>query len=177
MSIAASSDNHEGEHHFNWNTFLGKTFNSTVLFGGLIILLRKPLIKFLSQKSLDVKNDIIHREELLERTSKQLDQIKDRLDRIENEVASLKDTAAQKGAEEQQRIQELGEKEAQHILEITETEINAKVENSLRRLKEKIADLTIDHFKKEIQTQLDPSAHHKIIEKNIDICGAIIERE
>ena len=73
----------EQDHHFNWWGFLGKLFNATVLFGGLIFLLRKPLIKLLSEKSLDVKNDIIRREELLKTTSGQLEEIKKRLEKIE----------------------------------------------------------------------------------------------
>ncbi|HLP61184.1 MAG TPA: hypothetical protein VK186_20245, partial [Candidatus Deferrimicrobium sp.] len=54
------------EHHgFNWWGFFGKLFDSTILFGGIIYLLRKPLINLLAQKSDEVKNDIIAREEQL----------------------------------------------------------------------------------------------------------------
>ncbi len=89
-----------GEHHFNWMGFLGKLFNSTVLFGGLIFLLRKPLIKLLSEKTLEVKNDIIQREELLKTTTTQLEEIKKRLEKIEEEVGGMKNSAGKSGEEE-----------------------------------------------------------------------------
>ncbi len=60
---------------------------------------------------------------------------------------------------------------------MTEEEIDNKVDSAVRALKEKIADLTIDHFKKDIESHLGRKAHEKIIEKNIEISGEIIERE
>lgn len=166
-----------GEYHFDWWGFIGKSINSIILFGGIILLLRKPLIKLLSQKSVDISTDIQQREKEVERTTKELEKIHKRLEKIEEEVAGMKQTAEKSGNEEQKRIEEMGAKEAQRILEVTEAEINTKVENSIRNLKARIADLTIEHFKADIQKQLDKKAHEKIIEKNIQKCGEIIERD
>jgi F0F1-type ATP synthase membrane subunit b/b' len=153
------------------------SINALILFGGMILLLRKPLIKLLAQKSLDIKTGIQQREKEVDRTNSELEKIHKRLEKIEEEVAGMKQTAKESGNQEKKRIEELGAKEAQRILEVTEAEINAKVENSIRNLKAKIADLTIEHFKTDIQKQLDKKAHEKIIEKNIQKCGEIIERD
>ena len=165
------------DHGFDWGQFLGKSFNSLILFGGLILLLRKPIIKLLSQKSLDIQNDIVHREEELDKTSRQLEELHQRLDKIEAEVAGMKKIAEQGGNQEKKRIEALGAQEAQRILELTTAAINTKVENSIRNLKARIAELTIEHFKKDIREQLDKDAHDRIIEKNIKSCGEIIERK
>lgn len=176
VSFAESGEH--GEHHFDWMQFLGKTFNSVVLFGGLVWLLRKPLINLMAQKSLDIKNDIVQREELVKTTTTQLDEIKERLQKIEREVHGMKDSAKKSGNDEKKRIEELGKKEEERILAMTEEEIDNKVESSIRNLKERIADMTIEHFKKDIQTHLDKKAHEKLIEKNIKIIsGETIERE
>lgn len=179
LSFAESGEHGEqAEHHFNWMQFLGKTFNSVVLFGGLIWLLRKPLVNLLAQKSLDIKNDIVQREELVKTTTTQLDEIKKRLEKIELEVQGMKDSAEKSGNDEKKRIEELGKKEEERILAMTEAEIDTKVESSIRNLKERIADMTIEHFKKDIQTHLDKKTHQKLIEKNIRIIsGETIERE
>lgn len=168
----------DGEHHgFDWMQFLGKTFNATVLFGGLILFLRKPIVKLLTQKSLDIKNDIRQREDLLEKTTIQLENLHKRLNRIEDEVIAMKEAAQNSGNEEKKRIEEIGAAESKRIMEVTEAEISAKMENAVRNLKEKIADLTIARFKSDFESKLDKKTHNSIIEKNIDICGAIIERE
>lgn len=165
------------EHHFDWLGFIGKTFNAVVLFGGLIYLLRKPMIAVLSQKTLEINTDMNRREEKLASTTRSLEEIKLRLEKIEEEVAAMKTAAEKSGLTEKSRIETLGDAEASRILEITETEITHKMENAVRNLKARIADMTIDHFKKEIGDHLDPQTHEKIIEKNIDICGDIIERK
>jgi F-type H+-transporting ATPase subunit b len=165
------------EHHFDWMGFIGKVVNSVILFGGLFLLLRKPIGKVLKQKSGEIKADIGHREEQLNMASDQLDDIKNRLSKIEEEIIDMKSAAEKNGNEEQKRLEELGAKEAQRILDITDAEIATKIENSIRNLKARIADLTIEHFKNDIRIRLDEQAHEKIIEKNIEICGDIIERK
>ncbi len=177
-AMAEDGGGHGGEgHHFSWVSFFGKIFNSTVLFGGLIFFLRKPLINLMAQKSLDIKTDIVQREELLQTTTRQLEDIKARLKKIEEEVVTMKESAEKSGIDEKERMEAMGKKEAQRIVDLTAEEIDSKVETSIRNLKAKIADLTIDHFRKDIQAHLDKKAHEKIIEKNIEISGDIIERE
>ena len=174
----AEGEAHGEEHHFDWWGFIGKTFNATLLFGGLIFLARKPLRNLLEQKSLAVKDDIIQREERLKTTAGQLEEIKKRLEKIEDEIQAMKNNAKKSGNDEQKRIEELGEKEAQRIRNLTEEEINTKMETAVRNLKEKIADLTIDHFKEDIRAHLDRETHEQLIEKNIQrISGEAIERE
>lgn len=174
----AEGEAHGEEHHFDWWGFIGKTFNATLLFGGLIYLARKPLRNLLEQKSLAVKDDIIQREERLKTTAGQLAEIKKRLEKIEDEIQTMKNSAKKSGNDEQKRIEELGEKEAQRIRNLTEEEINTKMETAVRNLKEKIADLTIRHFKKDIRAHLDRESHEQLIEKNIArISGEAIERE
>ncbi|MDQ1353188.1 MAG: synthase subunit b [Acidobacteriota bacterium] len=169
----------EGEHHgFNWVGFFGKLFDSTLLFGGLIFLVRKPLIALLAQKSLDIKTDIIDRENQLKNTTVQLKGIMERLEKIAEEVEAVKDSAEKSGNEEKKRIEEAGENEAQRILALTEEEIGNKMETAVRELKERIADLTIEHFKKDIEAHLDPRMHERLIEKNIAVLsGETIERK
>ncbi len=164
------------EHHFDWIGFFGKLLNSTILFGGLILIARKPLIKFLTEKSIDVKKDIKERESDLQDHLSSLKSIKDRLVKIETEVNAMVVSARKSGEEEKQRIEALGKLEAERIVKNTEDEIDARVEASVRVLKEKIADLSIDKFRKNFSSGLDENLHKKIIEKNIEIAGEIIER-
>lgn len=164
-------------HHFHWGHFIGSVLNSTLLFGGLILFLRKPLIKLLTQRTLDIKNDMAERDRTLKTTSQEFEKISRRLDEIEREVQEMKQGARQKGEEQQKKLKTLGEQESRRILDLTRTEIENRVESSLTRLKSKIAQLTIDHFQKDIESRLDDDAHRKIIDRNIDIAGDVIGNE
>jgi F0F1-type ATP synthase membrane subunit b/b' len=179
VALPAASDTPDGhaDHPFNWSDFFGWVVNSTLLFGGLIVLLRKPLIKFLSQKSIDVKADIIGREKELDTMAGQFEEIRGRLGKLEEEVNRIREVARTEGDEEKGRIEKLGEKESQRILALTEAEINNRVESSVAKLKERIADLTIDHFKREFSAGLDGETQKKIVDRNIAISGKILGRE
>jgi len=123
----------------------------------------------LAQKSMDIKTDITQREERLKITDTQLKGILERLAKIEEEVQAVRDSAEKSGNLEKKHIEEAGENEARRILALTEEEIGNKMETAVRNLKERIADLTITHFKKDIAAHLDSPMHERLIEKNIAI--------
>ncbi len=174
--IFASGDGN-GEHGFNWNAFLGRVLNSTLLFGGLFLLLRKPVSKMLAEKTLDIRTDIQKREDTLEHESSRFEDLLKRLEEIEREVAVMKEQAREDGRIEIQRLEELGRVESEKILQLTQEEIRNKMDTALRNLKARIAQLAIDRFKDDINSKLTKEMHQKIIEKNIEICGDIIENE
>lgn len=174
---AAHGEAGHQEHHFNWVHFIGQIVNSALLFGGLIFLLRKPIAKVLGERSVNVKIDIEEREKNLKETTKILADIKNRLDRIEEEVEDMRNSARKSGEEEKEKIKALGKQEAERIVRLNNEEIEQKVESSIRRLKEQVANLTIEKFRKEVKEELDNKMHEKIIEKNIDRIGELIERK
>lgn len=181
ISGALSAENAEGHgtesHAYDWGNLLWKVANSAILFGGLFYLLRKPITGILQRNSEGISLDINRKEESLKETADRLEELKIRLEQIETEVTELKQAAERSGAEEKKRLEELGTHEAQRILELTEREINHKVENAVGHLKARVADMIIDSFKHDIQTQLDTQTHERIIEKNIDVCGDILARQ
>lgn len=174
VSLYAEDGN---SHHFDWNSLIGKILNSTILFGGLFLWLRKPIIEFLTKQSIDIKNDITDREKLLREKTDDLNKLRERLAKIESEVESLKGEASKNGEEEKKRIEELARKEADRIIANSEVEINARIESSIRSLKERVADMTIENFRNEFKKKLDDNLHKKIINDNIGIIGEIDERD
>lgn len=174
--LMASSEGNDS-HHFDWGRFIGSVLNSTILFGALILFLRKPLIKLLSQRSIDVRTDIVERENNVKLTGRQFATIKQRLDQIEDEVKEMQQAAQKKGEEEKNKIEELGNREAKRVLDITDSEIKNRVESSITDLKSRIAQLTIDHFKKDIKAHLDEAKQRQLIDRNIEKAGEIFKHD
>jgi F0F1-type ATP synthase membrane subunit b/b' len=167
-SAAASS-------HVNWFNLLGKVFNSTVLFGGLILLLRKPLIRMLAEKSAAVENDFHEREKNLADTAIRLKDIEQRLQKVTVEVEQIKTSAETSGQEELARLAAAGREEAARIIALSEEEIQLRIEAAIRQVKGHIADLAIERFKDNFVRKLDAATQQKIIERNITACGDIDE--
>ena len=171
-ALAASS----GEAgHIDWFSLLGKVFNSTVLFGGLILLLRKPLIQMLSQKSLAVRQDIEEREKTLAATEVRLQDVRRRLADVAAEVDGIKGGADAAGKAELARLEEAGRLEAERIVALSEAEIRQRVDAAVRAVRGRIADLAIERFREDFTRGLDASTQQKVIERNIDDCGDLDE--
>lgn len=175
ITVFGSEEAHSTVHHgFDWVGFFGKVFNSTVLFGGLYYLLRKPISSFLGQKAADVKTDIIERENKIAEAKNNLSDILKRLELIEEDIKVMNDEAVKSGNSEKSKLKKIGNLESKRIMEQSEEEINFKIESSIKSLKIRIAQLTVDRFKKSFKNDLNKSIHNKVIEENIKICGDII---
>jgi F0F1-type ATP synthase membrane subunit b/b' len=165
----------EGSAHIDWFNLLGKVFNSVVLFGGLFLLLRKPLIQMLSRKSSDIRSGIEEREKNLEATEMRLKDIGARLARIVAEVDGIKGGAEAAGRDELARLDAAGKLEAERISALSEEEIRQRVDAAVRTVKGRIADLAIERFRSDFAKGLDAATHQKIIERNIDDSGGLDE--
>lgn len=175
LSAAAGEEAHAAEHHVDWFGVLGKVFNSTVLFGGLALMLRKPLIRMLAEKSAAVENDFHEREKSLADTTVLLQDIEQRLQKVAVEVAQIKKAASTGGQEELSRLEAAGRAEAARIVALSEEEIRLRVEAAVRSVRSHIADLAIERFQEDFKKGLDDAMQQKIIERNIDASGDIDE--
>lgn len=175
LTASGSKESPAASSHVDWFNVLGKVFNSTVLFGGLTLLLRKPLIRMLSEKSAAVENDFIEREKNLTDTTIRLEDIEQRLQKVTVEVEQIKASAVASGQEELDRLEAAGREEAARIIALSEEEIRLRVEAAVRLVKGHIADLAIERFKDDFIKNLDVAMQQKIIERNITASGDIDE--
>lgn len=173
--LAAASGASEGAHHIDWSGVLGKVINSIVLFGGLTLLLRKPLIEMLSRKGATIRADVEEREKNLAIAESRLREIEDRIARAATEVEKIKSDAEVTGKAELSRLEEAGRREAERIVALGEEEIRQRADAAVRRIKGRVADLAIERFRGDFAKELDAAAQQKIIERNIDACAKLHE--
>jgi F0F1-type ATP synthase membrane subunit b/b' len=172
-SLAAAGGEGEAAHHVDWLAVLGKVLNSAILFGGLILLLRKPLLRMLSQKGEGIRAEFAERARTLEATEARLREVETRLSRVAAEVQVIQGEAEAAGKAELERLEAAGRREAQRIVALGEEEIRQRVDAAVREIRGRIADLAIERFRRDLQQGLDAAAQQKIIERNIDACGSL----
>jgi F-type H+-transporting ATPase subunit b len=175
LLLAASGGEEATAHQINWLGVLGKVLNSTILFGGLALMLRKPLIRMLADKGAAVENEFHEREKALAETAVRLEEIEQRLQKVTVEVEQIKASAAVSGREELARLEAAGREEARRIIALSEEEIRLRVDAAVRSVKSRIADLAIERFREDFRKRLDDDLQQKIIERNIKDAGEIDE--
>ena len=171
--LAASAGEGGSVHPVDWFSVLGKVVNSTILFGGLILAMRKPLIRMLTQKGVGLRQDFAERGKTLAATETRLQEIDQRLARVAAEVEGIQGEAEASGQTELARLQEAGHREAERIIALSEEEIRQRVDAAVRAVKERIANLAIERFRDDFQKDLDAATQQRIIERNIDAAGEL----
>lgn len=120
--LLAASGNEESPaatSHVDWFSVLGKVVNSTILFGGLALMLRKPLIRMLSDKGAAIEKDFHEREKNLADTTIRLRDIEQRLQKVTVEVEQIKANAVASGQEELACLEAAGREEAGRIIALS----------------------------------------------------------
>ncbi|MBC7349455.1 MAG: ATP synthase F0 subunit B [Candidatus Aminicenantes bacterium] len=158
----------ESQEHFDLATFLGQVLNFVVLFGGLALLLRKPLNDYLKGKADQVAARLRQSEDLKEESLQKLQQSRARLDNLEAEIRALREEAEREASRERQMIKQEAEKEAQRLRKLAQEEIEALFRASLRELKAYAIDLSVALAEKRIREKLTPELHRKLIHQAID---------
>jgi len=170
-SLAAAGGEGEAAHHVDWLAVLGKVLNSAILFGGLILLLRKPLLRMLSQKGEGIRAEFAERAQALATTEERLREVEARLSCVAAEVQGIQGEAEAAGKAELERLEAAGRREAERIVALGGEEIRQRVDAAVREVRGRIADLAIERFRRDLEKGLDAPAQQKIIERNIDACG------
>lgn len=165
----------ESQGHFDLATFLGQVLNFAVLFGGLALLLRKPLNDYLKGKAEEVAANLRQAEALVEESLQKLEQARARLENLEAEIGALREEAEKEAGREGQLISQEAEKEAQRLRKLAQEEIDALIRSSLRELKAYAIDLSVALAEKRIRERLTPELHRKLIQQSIDRLRALDE--
>ncbi|GEM_PF-565854 len=174
LSAASGSGAGEAAHHgVDWLGVLGKVLNSAILFGGLFLALRKPLIQMLTQKGAGLRQEFAERESSLAATEERLRGIDQRLQRVAAEIEGIQAAADAAGRAELERLEETGRREAERIVAFGEEEIRQRVDAAVRSIKARIADLAVARFREDLAESLDDATQQAILERNIDAAGEL----
>ncbi len=173
LGAASGQEGEAARHGVDWLGVLGKVLNSAILFGGLFLALRKPLIQMLTEKGSGLRRDFAERERTLAATEERLREIDRRLERVSADVAGMEAEAEAAGRAELDRLEAAGRREAERIVALGQEEIRQRVDAAVREIKGRIADLAIERFRDDFRKELDAATQQKILERNIDAAGEL----
>jgi F-type H+-transporting ATPase subunit b len=148
--------------------YLGKVVNFLLLFGGLTLVMRKPVKAMLAKRTVDVGEAIRQAEADRTESESQATAARAELAGLEQEVRSLKTAAAEEGRRETERIAQAARDEAERLKKLTRQELDEQVRLGVRELKAYAAARATDLARDRIRKRLTPEAQAALIEKSID---------
>lgn len=175
LPLAASAEAGEAAHHFDWMGFAGKTVNSAILFGGLFLLLRRPVATMLRKTSAGIQTDLTDRRARADEAIANLEVVVRRLAGVETEVEAIHQAARERGRLEGERLAADGRAEVERIVAQAQAETERRLDAAKQRIRERVADDLLNRFTADFLASPDPDRQQRILELSIDRCGEIHE--
>jgi F-type H+-transporting ATPase subunit b len=159
----------EEEHHdSNSMAFIAKMINFLVLFGGLVYLLRKPIKKFLEDRSVQISTTIRNAEESRHGAEFDLEKTEKRVVELSHEIDELREKALLGGEREKERILRAAKEEGARMKEASRQEIELISSAGIKDLKEYVFTLAAEDALERIQKRLTPETHTHLIDESIE---------
>lgn len=169
LFIFASAE--EGGHPSVLADLLAKFLNFALLFGGLAVVLAKPLKAFLQQAADLARRTLADAAAGKDEAEKKLGSIKDRLARVGEEARRVEENGTALGRQDQARIAELAAREAEKARAMAREEIESRAQAAERGLRQYAAELAVSLARTRISSRLTPELQARLIDESIDILG------
>lgn len=165
------------EGHSSGSTdFISKVINFAILFGGLYVILRRPLKTFLEERGHIVDRTMKEAVESSKDAERKLREAKARMDSLGNEIRKIHEAAEFKGREEQETILKETEKKIQHLKKFSAQEIESLFQAKIKDLKEYAAELAVVQAEKLIQEKMTKERRSFFISQSIRKLETLYEK-
>jgi F-type H+-transporting ATPase subunit b len=157
--------------HSGLTAFLASVLNSLILFGGLAVLLVKPIRAFLEARVADVRKMISDASSSRREAQAKLESIGSRLSGLEEEARRIRAAGDADGQKDKSRILDAAAREAEKIRAMSREEIQARAQAARRELRGFAAELAVSLARTRIERRLTPDLHARLIDESITTLG------
>ena len=152
----------------NWQLLVAFLVNFLLLFGLLTVILYKPVLKMLDERSAKIKESLEQAEKIKEQTSRSEEQIKAAIETARKEGQIIIAQASQIAAKIKEEAKVEARKEADAIIAKARDEIKLERDKSIGELRSEFANLIVLAAEKIIKESLDTQKHSKLINEVLE---------
>jgi F-type H+-transporting ATPase subunit b len=168
--------NEEGAEAAGGSGLLGKVINFVLLFGGLVMILRKPLREFLRKRTEAIRAQMKDAQTARLEAEAKLDEARRKIADLEVEVIRMKEDAEAGGLKDKERIRALAAKEESRIRSFAEQEIDLQLKAGIRELKEYTAELAASLAEARIKDKITAGEQSALIDRSINQLAELHEK-
>lgn len=150
---------------FNIPVFLSQIIAFLILFGLLILVAYKPLLKMLDERSKRIKDSLEQAEAVKEQSLHAEEEVNKQIQAASRQGQEIIARATQTSDEVRAKAQDLAKKDAEALIERARQAIKTERDDAIEELRQQFADLTILAASKVIGESLDKESHKELIDK------------
>jgi F-type H+-transporting ATPase subunit b len=142
--------------------------NFVILFGLLGLVLYKPVMKMLDERSKGIKGSMERAEATKEEYAHAGEEVKRLISKAREDGQALVSQASQIGERLKEEAREGARKEAQVIVDRTRAELEEERDRIIDDLRREFVDISISAAEKVIKETLDKERHRRLIEEALE---------
>lgn len=148
--------------------FLGKAVNFLILFGGLALVLRKPLAAMLDVKKAAIRDELEQAAVLRAEAESKRRLSAERLARLEREVDELRREGEVRADAARKAVTAAAQQEKERILSLARQEVDHLVHAGVLELRGYVGRKATEAARRRIAARLTPELHRKLIDDSIE---------
>jgi F-type H+-transporting ATPase subunit b len=152
----------------NWQLLVAFLINFLILFGLLMAVGYKPILKLLDERQAKIRESLEMAEKIKDQTSRSEEQIKAAVEAARKEGQVIIGQASQIAEKIKEDAKDGARKEADAIISKARDEIKLERDKSIAELRSEFSNLTVLAAEKVIKESLDASKHRKLINEVLD---------
>lgn len=149
----------------NLPVFISQIIAFLILFGLLILVAYKPMLKMLDERSKRIKESLEQAEAVKEQSMHAEEEVKKQIQVASQQGQEIITRATQTSDEIRAKAQDLAKQDAEALIERARQAIKAERDEAIDDLRQEFADLTIFAAGKVIGETLDKESHKELINK------------
>lgn len=157
-----------------WGDVSEALVNFALFIGLLYYFGKKPLVKYFKQRSEGLRNDIAEAGRLRKEAEELLSDYSSRLDKFDQERATILEGYRREGARERDEILAAAKEHAERLREDATVAIQYDLKEARQALQERIIEEAVSLAKKRIEKKLDKETNIRLVDEYI---GALADVE
>ncbi|MBI2816829.1 MAG: ATP synthase F0 subunit B [Acidobacteria bacterium] len=158
----------EGHEEGGIKSAIYKWINLLLIVGAFWYLSKKYLGPFLRGRGEAIREDMQLSREALKTATERLSVVEQKLEKIDEEIGAMRNSALQEAAAERTRIEDMGKADAAKISQRAEQEIAAAAKLARQELKKYASELAVELAEKRIQQSMSVESDRVIFRSFIE---------
>jgi F-type H+-transporting ATPase subunit b len=151
-----------------WRVLIIQGISFLVLFGTLIFVAYKPLLKILDERSKKIQDSLDQAESVKDQSLHAEEELRKQLQAASSQSQEIVGRANKASDEIRAQARDLAKKDADILIEQARQAIKSERDEALREMRQEFAELTILAAGKVIGETLDKESHKKLIDKVLE---------
>jgi len=152
---------------------LWRWVNLLIFVGLFVYILRRPVSEAMRTRREGIRRDLMRAQEERNAALAKLEEVEQRLAKLDAEVASVREQSAREAAEERERIRKATEEETRKLREQAHREIESAGKAARQELREFAAEQSVHLAEEMIRRDIKPEDDARLVGLRIEELGGV----